>query len=143
MCVCKEILFLVEKCKSECKEKKKVEKVGGEIFPKHHTYPTPKSPLLSSFAAPKVFSLILFSWLHQTRKSSSFTSFSIRAVSTLGEFYLSNGPASCLDVSLCLGLQNFFFFFLNKACFFLGGGGGLQVIDTVCFGFFFFGGSCQ
>ena len=64
------ILFFVKKCKCECKErkkKKKVEKVGGEIFPKHHTYPTPKSPLLSSFAAPKVFSLILFSWLHQIR----------------------------------------------------------------------------
>ena len=58
-----EIIF-VERCECECK---KIGKVGGEIFPKLHTYSTQSPYLLSPFCCPKSLPLILFSWLHQIR----------------------------------------------------------------------------
>ena len=74
-----EIIF-VEKCVNErnyfCRRvwvwMQENWKMGGEIFPKLHTYSTQSLHLLSPFCCPKSLPLISFSWLHQTESLALF-----------------------------------------------------------------------
>ena len=63
-----EIIF-VERCECECK---KIGKVGGEIFPKLHTYSTKVPIFYPLFAAPKVFPLSHFLGCTRQKVQPSF-----------------------------------------------------------------------
>ena len=62
-------IIFEERCEFECK---KIGKVGGEIFPKLHTYSTQSPHLLSPFFCPKSLPLISFSWLQKTESPALF-----------------------------------------------------------------------
>ena len=105
VCVCKVIWFFVNEC--ECKEKisvnarklcecKKVES-GCDFLPIIPRIPPQFVHISYLLFVPKSLLLILFCWLPQTRKSSSFTSFSI-PLSLL--FFLSSSFASTRQPSL-------------------------------------------
>ena len=93
-CECKEHIYLY---KCECKEKIKRWKSGCDFLPSISRIHPNLSTFLTFFLCPKSLLLILFCWLPQTRKSSSYTSFSI-PLSLL--FFLSSSFASTRQPSL-------------------------------------------
>ena len=93
-CECKEYIYLY---KCECKEKIKRWKSGCDFLPSIPHIPPQFVHISYLLFVPKSLLLILFCWLPQTRKSSSFTSFSIPLYLL---FFLSSSFASTRQPSL-------------------------------------------